>query len=70
MDTLIIYSLLSVGRGIGNVISGPLSEALINGMPWKGEVIGGYGSGFGTLIIFSGLTSLLSGMNTLWYHLL
>ncbi|KAF4637259.1 hypothetical protein G7Y89_g833 [Cudoniella acicularis] len=70
VDTLMIYSLLSVGRGIGNVISGPLSEALINGMPWKGEVIGGYGSGFGALIIFSGLTSLLSGMNTLWYHLL
>jgi predicted MFS family arabinose efflux permease len=70
VDTLMIYSLLCVGRGIGNVISGPLSEALVNGMPWKGEMIGGYGSGFGALIIFSSLTSFLSGMNTLWYNLL
>jgi len=69
MNTLMIYSLLSVGRGIGNAISGPLSEALINGMPWKGEIIGGYGSGFGVLITFFGLTSLSIGMNTLWYHL-
>ncbi|KAF1846938.1 MFS general substrate transporter [Cucurbitaria berberidis CBS 394.84] len=70
VDTLMCYSLLCVGRGIGNIISGPLSEALIDGMPWKGEAIGGYGSGFGALIVFSGLTSLVSGMNTLWYHLL
>jgi MFS family permease len=70
VDTLMIYSLLSVGRGVGNIISGPLSEALIAGRPWEGAAIGGYGSGFGALIVFSGVTSLLSGINTLWYHLL
>jgi MFS family permease len=70
VDTLMVYSLLCVGRGIGNIISGPLSEVLVDGMPWKGQVLGGFGSGFGALIVFSGLTSLLSGMNTLWYHLL
>lgn len=70
VDTLMIYSLLCVGRGIGNIVSGPLSEALIEGRPWEGTAIGGYGSGFGGLIVFSGVTSLLSGMNTPWYHLL
>jgi len=70
VDTLMIFSLLCVGRGIGNIVSGPLSEILIQGKPWEGMAIGGYGSGYGLLIVFSGLTSLLSGMNTPWYHLL
>ena len=34
-------------RGIGSVVSGPLSEALISGQPWQGKAILGYGSGFG-----------------------
>jgi MFS family permease len=70
VDTLMVYSLLCFGRGVGNVISGPLSEVLVDGMPWKGQLLGGFGSGFGALIIFTGMTSLLSGMNTFWYHLL
>ncbi|KAH7112871.1 major facilitator superfamily domain-containing protein [Dendryphion nanum] len=70
VDTMMVYGLLCVGRGIGNIISGPLSEVLIEGMPWEGQMIGGYGSGFGPLIVFTGVTSLLSGMNTLWGHLL
>ncbi len=70
VDTLMVYSFLCVGRGIGNIVAGPLSEVLVNGMPWKGELIGGFGSGYGALIMFSGLTSLVSGMNTLWYHML
>ncbi|KAF2755477.1 MFS general substrate transporter [Pseudovirgaria hyperparasitica] len=68
VDTLMVYSLLCVGRGVGNIVSGPLSEALTKDMPWKGAVIGGYGSGYGALILFSGLTSLVSGINTLWYQ--
>ena len=34
-------------RGIGSVVSGPLSEALIKGQPWQGKALLGYGSGFG-----------------------
>ncbi|KAF2176508.1 MFS general substrate transporter [Zopfia rhizophila CBS 207.26] len=70
VDTLMIYGLLCVGRGLGNIISGPLSETLEGGHPWKGQLIGGYGSGFGALIIYTGASSILSGMNTLWGHLL
>ena len=70
VDTMMIYGLLCVGRGLGNIISGPLSEALEGNHPWKGELIGGYGSGFGALIIYTGITSVLSGMNVLWGHML
>ncbi|KAF2469223.1 MFS general substrate transporter [Lindgomyces ingoldianus] len=66
VDPLMVYGHLCIGRGVGNVISGPLSDALIKGMPWQGQAMGGYGSGYGSLIIFSGLTCLLSGMNFLW----
>lgn len=70
VDTILIFSLFCVGRGIGNIVSGPLSEALVDGMPWKGDTVGGYGSGYGGLIVFCGLSSLVSGMNALWYGLL
>lgn len=68
VDGAMVYSLLSVGRGLGNIVSGPISAALVYRQPWKGDAIGGYGSGFGALIVFCGLTCLLSGMNTAWYH--
>lgn len=48
-----IFGLLGVGRGIGNVIAGPLSEVLL-----KGDVsMGGYGSGYRPLVIFTGTTA-------------
>lgn len=60
-DPLMIFGVLSAGRGIGNVISGPLSEALIKGMPWQGKAAAGYGSGYGTLIAFTGATAVVGG---------
>ncbi|KAL7906921.1 major facilitator superfamily domain-containing protein [Trichoderma velutinum] len=58
-DPLMVIAFLSIGRGVGNIASGPLSEALIKGMPWQGQAIGGYGSGYGILIVFTGVTALL-----------
>ncbi|TFA98762.1 Monocarboxylate transporter 10 [Trichoderma ghanense] len=58
-DPLMVIGFLSVGRGVGNIASGPLSEALVKGMPWQGQAIGGYGSGYGVLIVFTGATALL-----------
>ncbi|KAL6872158.1 MFS general substrate transporter [Trichoderma novae-zelandiae] len=60
-DPLMVVGLLSAGRGIGNVVSGPLSEALLKGMPWQGQVAGGYGSGYGTMIAFTGATAVVGG---------
>jgi predicted MFS family arabinose efflux permease len=57
-----VFGLLSLGRGIGNVISGPLSEALLNQakIAIDGSHISGYQSGYRMLIIFTGITASLA----------
>ncbi|PON27771.1 hypothetical protein TGAM01_v203538 [Trichoderma gamsii] len=65
-DPIMIHGCLCVARGVGNVISGPLSDSLTASMPWQGKAIGGYGSGYGILILYTGITGLLSGMNIIW----
>ncbi|CAI9638160.1 unnamed protein product [Alternaria burnsii] len=64
-DPSIVFACLAAGRGVGNVASGPLSEALIDGFPWRGEAGFAYGSGYGTLIVFTGITALLGGSSFL-----
>ncbi|KAL2201003.1 major facilitator superfamily domain-containing protein [Corynascus similis CBS 632.67] len=68
-DPSMVFAFLAMGRGIGNVISGPLSEALVEGMPWQGKAFGGYGSGYGGLIAFTGATAFLGGGSFLWKRL-
>ncbi|KAK5997754.1 MFS-type transporter pytF-like protein [Cladobotryum mycophilum] len=65
-DPTMVFGFLSMGRGIGNVAAGPLSEALIRGMPWQGAAMGGYGSGYGTLIAFTGATAVVGGTSYVW----
>jgi MFS family permease len=65
-DPVMVQGHLCVGRGFGNIMSGPLSNRLIKGMPWQGKAPAGHGSGFGVLILFTGVTALLSGTNFLW----
>jgi MFS family permease len=66
VDPTMVLAFLSAGRGIGNVASGPLSEALIANMPWRGQAAGGYGSGYGGLIVFTGVTAILGGGSYIW----
>jgi MFS family permease len=66
IDPSMVFGCLAAGRGIGNVISGPMSEALVKGLPWKGHAAGGYGSGYGTLIVFTGVTALFGGASFVW----
>ncbi|KAL2156426.1 hypothetical protein VTH82DRAFT_1171 [Thermothelomyces myriococcoides] len=68
-DPSMVFAFLAMGRGIGNVVSGPLSEALVKGMPWKGHAFGGYGSGYGGLIVFTGATAFFGGGSYLWKRL-
>ncbi|KAK6863944.1 hypothetical protein PG995_000472 [Apiospora arundinis] len=69
VDPVMVFGWLCVGRGVGNVISGPLSESLLQGMPWKGLASAGYGSGYGSLIVYTGITGLLSGTSFIWKRL-
>ncbi len=65
-DPTMVLGVLSAGRGIGNIVSGPLSEGLVKNMPWQGQAFGGYGSGFGPLIVMTGATALLGGATFVW----
>jgi MFS family permease len=64
-DTGLIFAFLAFGRGVGNVVSGPLSEMLIKGRPWLHEAGMAYGSGYGPLIAFTGVSALLGGCSFL-----
>ena len=67
-DPTMVIGVLSSGRGIGNILSGPLSQVLVKGMPWKGEAVAGYGSGYGPLIAFTGITALIGGSTVICRH--
>lgn len=58
-----IFGFLAAGRGIGSVLSGPLSEALLHGKPWSGDTSLGYGTGYGGLIIFTGVSAALGSVS-------
>ncbi|KAI1368391.1 MFS general substrate transporter [Xylaria arbuscula] len=66
MDPTMIFGWLCAGRGVSSLVSGPLSEALIQDMPWKGHAGAGYGSGYGTLIVYTGITALFSCSSFVW----
>lgn len=68
-DPSMVFAFLAMGRGVGNVVSGPLSEALLEGTPWEGRAFGGYGSGYGSLIAFTGATAFLGGGSYVWKRL-
>ncbi|KAJ2981356.1 hypothetical protein NUW58_g6710 [Xylaria curta] len=69
IDPPMIFGWLCAGRGIGSLASGPLSDALTKGMAWKGNAAAGYGSGYGTLIAYTGVTAALSCSSFLWRKL-
>ncbi|GAP88482.1 putative major facilitator superfamily transporter protein [Rosellinia necatrix] len=70
MDPAMIFGWLCAGRGVGSLISGPLSDALTKSMAWKGHASAGYGSGYGTLIAYTGITALLGCSSFVWKKLI
>jgi MFS family permease len=62
-DPGMVLGVLAAGRGIGSVICGPLSEALIKTRAWEGQAVLGYGTGYGPLIVFTGVSALLGGVS-------
>ncbi|RDL35425.1 uncharacterized protein BP5553_07356 [Venustampulla echinocandica] len=64
-DVGTLIGCISAGRGVGAVLSGPLSESLLRGNPWSGEAGLGYGSGFGSLIVFTGVTAAMGAVGFL-----
>ncbi|KAJ6188997.1 hypothetical protein N7519_003905 [Penicillium mononematosum] len=60
-ESSMVFAPLAAGRGVGNLVSGPLSEGPIDGMPSEGDAGYGYGSGYGSLIAFTGVTGVVGG---------
>ncbi|KAK0255119.1 hypothetical protein LTR29_010725 [Friedmanniomyces endolithicus] len=60
LDTSMVISLMCVGKGIGSVVTGPISEQLLQVGPWRGAPFA-YGSQYGALIVFTGATAMLGG---------
>lgn len=60
VDIGLVLSLMAAGRGIGAVISGPLSERLLD-VGWKTQAGFAYGTVYGILIVFTGITTTLGG---------
>jgi len=57
-----VYAFMFFTRGVGSVISGPLSSTLLKGgQDWSGSL--GYSSGYGGIIVFVGVTALVGGVS-------
>jgi len=64
-DVGTLLGVISAARGLGAVVAGPLSERLLRGNPRERSGGEAYGSGFGTLIVFTGVTATVGGMSFL-----
>lgn len=72
IDPSNIYAFFIAARGIGNIVCGPLSQALLQLPRLTKDFNYGYGSGYGWLILFAGaavaqggLSSFLEGIGAL-----
>ncbi|KAG9521468.1 putative MFS monocarboxylate transporter, partial [Aureobasidium melanogenum] len=64
-DTGMIISLLSCGKGIGAVVSGPMSEAIFAADSFRANAPYAFGSGYGSLLVMTGVTAFVGG--SAWY---
>ncbi|WVQ83760.1 hypothetical protein IAT38_005904 [Cryptococcus sp. DSM 104549] len=63
----LIFSVFSVIRGVGNVTSGPISEALLKLDILQGAS-GAYGrNNYGVLLIYSAVTIASGGITSMWF---
>ena len=58
-----MLGIIATGRGLGAVISGLVSETLLGYGSWN--LRGAYGTKYGTLIFFTGITAVLGGAGAL-----
>lgn len=65
VETGMIIALFAAGKGLGSVISGPLSGALVKSDVWKDHAKYAYASGYGYLILFSGITASFASIG--WF---
>lgn len=64
-ELAVIIGFLAAGRGIGAMVSGPISESLLNLDLWTGKFENAYGTRYGILIVFTGLTAFFGGFGVM-----
>jgi MFS family permease len=65
-DANLVFGLFALGRGVGSIISGPLSESLYaGGRVWHDSASSAYVTEYGPIIIFSGCTACVGGFS--WF---
>ncbi|KAJ5924034.1 hypothetical protein N7466_008221 [Penicillium verhagenii] len=69
LETGLVFGLLAGGRGIGNVISGPLSSVLIRQGSLGHDGATGYDTEYGTLILFTGITAFFGAWGWMWRYM-
>jgi hypothetical protein len=65
-DTSIVFGLLLGGRGVGFVLGGPLSGALLSAKVLLGPGSSGYATGYGSVMLFTGVTAVLGALASFW----
>ncbi|KAI5361401.1 Putative major facilitator superfamily, MFS transporter superfamily [Septoria linicola] len=60
LDTGIVIGIMAAGKGIGGVVSGPLSEKLLD-VGWKSTAEFAYGTSYGVLVVFCGMSAAFGG---------
>ncbi|KAF7551387.1 hypothetical protein G7Z17_g5042 [Cylindrodendrum hubeiense] len=66
IDTSLIFGMLLGGRGLGFVVAGPLSGALVSaGGAISGNALG-YATQYGPMILCTGITAILGAWAPLW----
>ncbi|KAL9115181.1 MAG: hypothetical protein Q9227_000975 [Pyrenula ochraceoflavens] len=69
----IVFGAIVFARGVGSVVCGPISESLIK-RSWNGEAVWahaklGYGTVYGPLIVWTGISAALGGASLACRHL-
>ncbi|TAQ88874.1 hypothetical protein B7494_g2809 [Chlorociboria aeruginascens] len=66
IDTGLVMGFLLGARGVGFLVAGPLSSAILGG--WKSAEFA-YGSDFGKLVVFTGVTAFFGSWGWMWKRL-
>ena len=61
----VFLGMMAATRGIGAIVSGPMSEELLKFRLGGKSLIGAYGSKYGVVVLFTGITAVMGGFGVI-----